>query len=142
MHAGNDEASMARTTKRPSLLLMLLGVGLVAWGAQFFALMAAGQWTRAPIEYSVRLYGGSRGVAYRVHYSFDVPGGGAYKGSATTGASRPPAGLLRVRYLESWPAVNHPGTNGLLTFYSLVFLIPGAILMAVQLRTRARRPAP
>ncbi len=121
------------------LALVCLGLFLSAWGASYLALAALGSERTGHIDYSVRRYGASRGTVYTVYYQFEVPGRGEYRGSASTGASRSPSGRLNVRYLSCWPSINHPGSTGLLLFYSVALLVPGALLAGASARSLGRR---
>lgn len=123
------------------IYLLLIGAGLMAWGGQYAALALLGQSGRAVIEYSVRQYGASRGTFYTVHYAFDVPHQGRYRGTASARSDHPPAGLLWIRYLGFRPGINHPGGNALLTFYSALLLLPGALLAFGSARALKRRPS-
>jgi hypothetical protein len=127
----------ARSGTALKLVLLALGLILLLVGAKYAALLVLGDTQNATVNYAVRRYGASRGTVYTVHYSFVVRGRGAYRGDASTGASSPPAGHLTIRYLSFYPSINHPGTKGLLAFYSLLSLLPGVLLVwctAVALR--------
>lgn len=119
--------------------LFCLGLLLSAWGASYLALATVGRERTGLIDLSVRRYGASRGTIYTVYYWFQVPGQGERQGSASTAVSHPPAGRLRVRYLSFWPGINHPGSTGLLLFYSFVLLAPGTLLAGFNARALGRR---
>jgi hypothetical protein len=128
---------MTKRTTRAALIVA--GIGLTVWGLQFPLLMAAGKATRGVIDYSTRQYGMSRGVIYDVHYEFDVPGQGRYKGASEAAAGSPPSGGLTVRSLPWSPWINHPGSNGMLSLYALICLLPGVLLTWLPMRYKLVR---
>ena len=139
MASGNSKHPRQTRRLLLNLGLVCLGFLLLAWGASYLALAALGQERTGVIDYSVRRYGASRGTVYTVYYQFQVPGQGEYHGSASTGAGHPPAGRLSIRYLSFWPGINHPGSTGLLLFYSAAFLVPGVLLAGFNARSLGRR---
>jgi hypothetical protein len=129
----------SKKQKRPfsAFTLVAIGIALLIWGGQYVSLLLWGQWQKGVINYSVRQFGSARGgTVYKVHYAFQVPGqSGSYRGTASTGRNNPPAGRVPIRYLRFWPDINHPGTNSLLIFYSIISMFPGLLLAWFSLRT-------
>lgn len=126
--------------------LVALGLLLLLWSACYGSLLLFGQQTTGAIEYSVRARGTSRGVSYRVHYSFTTDNGQPRRGTVSVGSSAAPLGAIKVRYLDFWPAIHAAGGTGALRFHACVTGIPGILLTAlgarllyIQRRTAARR---
>jgi hypothetical protein len=107
---------------------ILLAGTLLFFGTEYLLLLLLGQTGSGHITNAVRRHGASRGELYTVYYEFTPPGGATREGSATTGASAPPRGSLKVRYLPLFPSVHHPGSPGLLAFYAFLCLVPGTLL--------------
>lgn len=116
------------------LAIAAAGLAMMLWGSRYLALGVAGSERTGWVENSVRLYGESRGRVYEVSYSFSDERGERHEGSAMTGAARAPKGSLRIRVLNSWPMIHHPGTPGLLWFYAVLWILPGAAVAAVGAR--------
>lgn len=121
------------------IVLLCLGTLLLAWGAAYLALAVFGEWQTGTIDSSLRRYGASRGSFYSVRYRFDVPGRGSYRGSALAATDHPLVGELEVRYLEPWPEINHPGSDGMLLLYAAIWILPGALLVGLNARRRNAR---
>lgn len=121
------------------LVPVLIGLALLAWGAQYLLMLAGGRHATAVIDFSARQYGASRGVVRSVYYAFAVPGEGAYRGSAYAAGEQAPVGHISVRYLPCCPAINHPGSKGLLLFYGLLGMLPGLMLVWIPARLYLRR---
>jgi hypothetical protein len=120
-------------------VFLLAGAALLLNGLQYLALIAG---TPGPgyVEYSLHDYG-SRGETWTIHYVFRA-GTREVKGSATGSGSMPRGAALTILYLPFWPAVNHPGTWGMLLFYGLLSALPGLILVYFAQRSLRRPPAP
>jgi hypothetical protein len=138
---------MAKSTfPRLEVALIVLGLFLLAWSAGYGALLLFGRQATGTIEYSVRNYGMSRGVSYRVHYQFLASDDQLHRGTMTLHRNSVPLGVIRVHYLAFWPNIHSAGGTGALRFNACITALPGILLTALgsrllqlQRRTAARR---
>lgn len=118
-------------------VFLLAGAALVLNGLQYLALLA-GSIGPGRVEYSLP-NSGARYDSWDIHYVFRA-GPGEIKGSATGAGSMARGAPLEVRYLKFWPAINHPGSGGMLVLYGLLSSLPGAIFLYFAQRSLRRRP--
>ncbi|MEA4816417.1 MAG: hypothetical protein VB120_06135 [Lachnospiraceae bacterium] len=131
------------------ILISLLGISLILWGAGEISLAIAGEKTSAVIT-NIRREGGERSdgkpgrYTYNISYTFSLPGGKNINGLAkkignSVYLKADGTSTANIKYLPAFPYLNSMKNNLELLGGSVIFIISGTALIFLVNRKQATR---